>query len=223
VKRVQAAVKALTSGKGALDVKLCQLVTLYDGGQPVRMSKRSGTFVTLREVIDRVGKDVFRFVMLTRRNDQTLDFDFAKVVEQSKDNPVFYVQYAHARARSVLRLAAASLPDERLDPESLGNGPLALLDDPSELALIRLLASWPRMVEGAAAAHEPHRLAFYLQEVAALFHGLWNKGKDDAGLRFIQSGARDVTLARLALVQAVAFVVASGLSVFGVEPAEEMR
>jgi len=223
VKRVQAAVKALTGGKGALDVKLCQLVTLYDGGQPVRMSKRSGAFVTLREVIDRVGKDVFRFVMLTRRNDQTLDFDFAKVVEQSKDNPVFYVQYAHARARSVLRLAAASLPEERLDPESLGNGPLALLDDPSELALIRLLASWPRMVEGAAAAHEPHRLAFYLQEVAALFHGLWNKGKDDAGLRFIQSGARDVTLARLALVQAVAFVVASGLNVFGVEPAEEMR
>jgi arginyl-tRNA synthetase len=223
VKRVQAAVMALTEGQGRLDVKLCQLVSLSDHGEPVKMSKRAGTFITLREVVDQVGKDVFRFVMLTRRNDQTLDFDFAKVVEQSKDNPVFYVQYAHARARSVLRLAAASLPGEGLDPESLGNAPLALLDDPSELALIRLLASWPRMVEGAAEAHEPHRLAFYLQEVAALFHGLWNKGKDDAGLRFIQSGARDLTLARLALVQAVAFVVASGLNVFGVEPAEEMR
>jgi arginyl-tRNA synthetase len=223
VKRMQASVTALTGGKGTLDVKLCQLVSLYDQGQPVRMSKRAGTFVTLRDVVEQVGKDVFRFVMLTRRNDQALDFDFAKVVEQSKDNPVFYVQYAHARARSVLRLAANSMPDLRLDPDSLAHAPLEKLRDSAELALIRLLAGWPRLVEGAAEAHEPHRLAFYLHELASSFHALWNKGKDEAGLRFIVSDSAEVTSARLALVQAVAFVVASGLQVFGVTPAEEMR
>jgi arginyl-tRNA synthetase len=223
VKRMQAAVTALTQGKAALDVKLCQLVNLFDQGQPVRMSKRAGTFVTLREVVDKVGKDVFRFVMLTRRNDQALDFDFAKVVEQSKDNPVFYVQYAHARASSVMRHAAEEFAPDELAPAALARAPLALLDDRDEIALIRLLAQWPRTVEGAAETHEPHRIAFYLQEVAAAFHGLWNKGKDEARLRFIQSGAKDLTLARLALVQAVAFVVASGLAVFGVAPAEEMR
>jgi arginyl-tRNA synthetase len=223
VKRVAAAVKALTGGKGALDVKLCQLVNLYDNGVPVRMSKRAGTFVTLREVVDDVGKDVFRFVMLTRRNDQPLDFDFAKVVEQSKDNPVFYVQYAHARARSVLRHAAEHFSAEALSPESLSQARLARLTDPAELALIRHLASWPRLVENAAETHEPHRIAFYLQDLAALFHGLWNKGKDDASLRFILSDAPELTLARLALVRSVAFVVASGLSVFGVQPVEEMR
>jgi arginyl-tRNA synthetase len=223
VKRMQAAVTALTGGKAALDVKLCQLVNLFDQGQPVRMSKRAGTFVTLREVVDKVGKDVFRFVMLTRRNDQALDFDFAKVVEQSKDNPVFYVQYAHARASSVMRHAAEELAPEELAPAALARARLALLDDRDEIALIRLLAQWPRVVEGAAETHEPHRIAFYLQEVAAAFHGLWNKGKDEARLRFIQSGAKDLTVARLALVQAVAFVVASGLAVFGVAPAEEMR
>jgi arginyl-tRNA synthetase len=222
VKRMQAAVQALTNGHGSLDVKLCQLVHLFDKGVPVRMSKRAGTFVTLREVVDEVGKDVFRFVMLTRRNDQTLDFDFAKVVEQSKDNPVFYVQYAHARARSVLRHAAEMFAAEELSAESLASKPLARLTDASELALIRLLAGWPRLVESAAETHEPHRIAFYLQEVAAAFHGHWNKGNDDAGLRFIVSESPALTLARLALVQAVAFVVASGLKVFGVEPAEEM-
>jgi arginyl-tRNA synthetase len=223
VKRMQAAVTALTGGKGTLDVKLCQLVLLFDQGEPVRMSKRAGTFITLRDVVEQVGKDVFRFVMLTRRNDQTLDFDFAKVVEQSKDNPVFYVQYAHARARSVLRLAGNSMPELALDPEALAAAPLELLSDSAELTLIRYLAGWPRLVESAAATHEPHRVAFYLQELASIFHGLWNKGKDDATLRFILSDSPEVTSARLALVQAVAFVVASGLNVFGVTPAEEMR
>jgi arginyl-tRNA synthetase len=223
VKRVAAAVTALSGGQAALDVKLCQLVNLFDKGAPVRMSKRAGTFVTLREVVDEVGKDVFRFVMLTRRNDQALDFDYAKVVEQSKDNPVFYVQYAHARARSVLRHAAEQFSAAQLRPESLAAAPLQRLTDPAELALIRHLASWPRLVESAAETHEPHRIAFYLQELAAAFHGLWNKGKDDSGLRFIMSDAPELTMARLTLVQAVAFVVASGLKVFGVEPVEEMR
>jgi arginyl-tRNA synthetase len=222
VKRMQAAVTALTGGAARLDVKLCQLVNLFDKGVPVRMSKRAGTFVTLRDAVDEVGKDVFRFVMLTRRNDQPLDFDFAKVVEQSKDNPVFYVQYAHARARSVLRRAVETLPDANLSPESLASSALARLTDPAELALIRHLAGWPRLVESAAETHEPHRIAFYLQEVAAQFHGLWNKGNDDASLRFLHSDAPELSEARLALVQAVAFVVASGLSVIGVTPAEEM-
>src|SRR6266852_6317769 len=217
------AVKALSNGRAALDVKLCQLVNLFDKGAPVRMSKRAGTFVTLREVVDEVGKDVFRFVMLTRRNDQALDFDFAKVVEQSKDNPVFYVQYAHARARSVLRHAAEQFSAEQLRPEALAAAPMARLTDPAELALIRHLASWPRLVESAAETHEPHRIAFYLQELAAAFHGLWNKGNDDASLRFILADAPELTLARLTLVQGVAFVVASGLKVFGVAPVEEMR
>jgi arginyl-tRNA synthetase len=219
---MQAAVTALTGGAATLDVKLCQLVNLFDKGVPVRMSKRAGTFVTLREVVDQVGKDVFRFVMLIRRNDQALDFDFAKVVEQSKDNPVFYVQYAHARARSVLRRGAELLPGDNLTPESLAAAPLARLTDPAELALIRHLAGWPRLVESAAESHEPHRIAFYLQELAAQFHGLWNKGNDDASLRFLLSDAPELTAARLVLVQAVAFVVASGLTVFGVTPAEEM-
>ena len=222
VKRMQAAVKALTGGAVSLDVKLTQLVNLFDNGEPVRMSKRAGTFVTLREVVDEVGKDVFRFIMLTRRNDQTLDFDFAKVTEQSKDNPVFYVQYAHARAASVMRHAAAQLPPERLGDAALAAAPLDRLADPLELALIRLLASWPRIVEAAAEAHEPHRIAFFLQEVAAQFHLLWTKGKDEATLRFLIAADPDLTCARLALVRAVALVIASGLAVFGVEPVEEM-
>ena len=222
VKRVGAAVQALTNGAATFDVKLCQLVSLFDNGQPVRMSKRAGTFVTLREVVDEVGKDVFRFIMLTRRNDQTLDFDFARVTEQSKDNPVFYVQYAHARACSVMRHAAEELAAADLSDAALPGANLALLSDSAELALIRLLAGWPRLVESAAEAHEPHRLAFYLQEVAAQFHLLWTKGRDEAQLRFIISGDPDLTRARLALVRGVATVVASGLAVFGVTPAEEM-
>jgi arginyl-tRNA synthetase len=223
VKRMKAAVAAATGGEGALDVKLCQLVSLYDKGEPVRMSKRAGTFVTLRDAVDEVGKDVFRFVMLTRRNDQALDFDFAKVVEQSKDNPVFYVQYAHARASSVMRHARHELPQLDLSPAGLAGARLERLADPDELAIIRHLAGWPRLVESAAEAHEPHRVAFYLQDLAASFHGLWNKGNDDATLRFIAADDPELTQARLALVQGVAFVVASGLAVFGVRPVEEMR
>jgi arginyl-tRNA synthetase len=222
VKRMQAAVRALSGGQAALDVKLTQLVNLFDKGEPVRMSKRAGTFVTLREVVDEVGKDVFRFIMLTRKNDQALDFDFAKVTEQSKDNPVFYVQYAHARAASVMRHAAEMLPADQLTDASLLTAPLDRLDDPNGLALIRLLAGWPRIVAGAAEAHEPHRLAFFLQEVAAQFHLLWTKGRDEATLRFLVAAEPDLTRARLALVRAVALVIASGLAVFGVEPVEEM-
>jgi arginyl-tRNA synthetase len=222
VKRMQAAVKALSAGEAALDVKLCQLVHLFDKGEPVRMSKRAGTFVTLREVLDEVGKDVFRFIMLTRKNDQTLEFDFAKVTEQSKDNPVFYVQYAHARAASVMRHAAELLPPAQLSDAALRAAPLGRLEDPLELALIRQLASWPRIVEAAAEAHEPHRVAFFLQEVAAQFHLLWTKGKDEATLRFLVGGDPELTRARLALVRAVALVIASGLQVFGVDPVDEM-
>jgi arginyl-tRNA synthetase len=222
-KRMSAAVKALSDGKAHLDCKICQLVNLSEGGQPVKMSKRAGTFVTLRDVVERVGKDVVRFIMLTRRNDQTIDFDFQKVTEQSRDNPVFYVQYAHARARSVLRLAGESLAAERLAPAALAKADLGRLTDPSEIALIRSLANWPRIVESAAEAHEPHRLAFYLYELAAEFHQLWNKGKDDATLRFIIAGQDDLTQARMALIRATAMVVASGLAVFGVEPVEELR
>jgi arginyl-tRNA synthetase len=221
VKRMQAAVKALTRGAGALDVKLCQLVNLFDQGQPVRMSKRAGTFITLREVVDEVGKGAFRFMMLTRRNDQAIDFDFAKVKDQSKDNPVFYVQYAHARAASVLRHGREVLGDEAV--ESLTDSLLERLTAVEELGLVKHLAGWPRLVESAAETHEPHRIAFYLQDLSALFHMLWNKGKDDATLRFVVSGDKSLTQARLALVQGIKHVIASGLSVFGVEPIEEMR
>jgi arginyl-tRNA synthetase len=222
VKRMQAAVRGVTDGNASLDVKLCQLVRLFDRGSLVRMSKRAGTFVTLREVIEEVGKDVFRFIMLTRRNDQALDFDFAKVTEQSKDNPVFYVQYAHARAASVMRHAVEQFPGDDLSDRALAEAPLDRLSDPAELALIRELAGWPRVVESAAEAHEPHRIAFYLQDVAASFHALWNKGKDEAELRFILADDPSLTRARLALVRGVAIVIASGLAVIGVEPVEEM-
>ncbi|GHD48268.1 arginine--tRNA ligase [Thalassobaculum fulvum] len=223
VKRMKAAVTAITGGEGSLDVKLCQLVHLFDGGKPVRMSKRAGTFVTLRDVIDAVGPDVVRFIMLTRRNDQTLDFDYQKVREQSRDNPVFYVQYAHARATSVIRHAGEALPGRDLSDAALAKVPLASLTDPDELGLIKVLAGWPRLVESAAEAHEPHRVAFYLGEVAAAFHGLWNKGKEEARLRFILADDAETTLARLALVRATATVIASGLAVIGVQPVEELR
>ena len=221
VKRMQAAVKAVTGGEGSLDVKLCQLVNLLEAGEPVKMSKRAGTFVTLREVVDRVGPGVVRFIMLTRRNDQTLDFDLAKVTEQSRENPVFYVQYAHARACSVMRHAAEIKVNT--DASMLAGGPLNLLTDSDELALIKTMASWPRVMEGAAEAHEPHRLAFYLYDLASQFHALWNKGRDNASLRFLIPGEAQLTAARLGLVRAVALVVASGLKVMGVEPLEEMR
>jgi arginyl-tRNA synthetase len=222
VKRMQAAVRAVTGDAASLDLKIYQFVNLFDKGVLVRMSKRAGTFITLREVIDEVGKDVFRFIMLTRRNDQALEFDFAKVTEQSRDNPVFYVQYAHARAASVMRHAVEQFPEADLSDAALSATPLEKLSDPAELALIRQLAGWPRLVESAAEAHEPHRIAFYLQELAALFHALWNKGKDEATLRFIVAAEPALTRARLALVRAVAIVIASGLAVIGVEPAREM-
>jgi len=223
VKRMQAAIKALTKGEGVLDVKLCNMVSLSDNGVPVKMSKRAGTFVTLRDVIDQVGKDVVRFIMLTRKNDMGLDFDFAKVTEQSKDNPVFYVQYAHARVNSVMRMATEELGADAVTDDAIHGADLGRLTDPAELQLVKQLVQWPRLVESAADAHEPHRVAFYLNDVAAAFHGLWNKGKDDKSLRFIISDDVDLTLARLALIRAAANVVASGLDVFGVTPVIEMR
>jgi arginyl-tRNA synthetase len=223
VKRMQAAVKSFSGGEAALDVKLCQMILLLDNGEPVKMSKRAGTFVTLREVIDRVGKDVVRFIMLIRRNDAQLEFDLAQVMEQSRDNPVFYVQYAHARVRSVLRHAAASMPALDLSSGGLANVPLGSLTDESEIDLIRTMAAWPHLVEQAAEAHEPHRIAYYLNDLAAKFHALWNKGRDEAHLRFLIAEEPERTAARLALISSVATVVASGLNVFGVAPVEEMR
>ena len=223
VKRMQAAVVAVSEGKASLDVKLCQLVHLMERGEPVKMSKRSGTFVTLRDVVDEVGKDVVRFIMLTRKNDAPLEFDLAKVTEQSKDNPVFYVQYAHARACSALRNAAAQFPGLKLDDSTLSAANVRRLADEGELALIRLMAAWPRIVEGAAEAHEPHRVAFYLYDLASVFHAQWNRGNENEALRFIVAGDAEMTAARLALVRAVAIVVASGLQVMGVTPVEEMR
>jgi arginyl-tRNA synthetase len=223
VKRMTAAVEALTEGKAEFTVLLCQLVKLMRHGEPVKMSKRAGTFVTLKEVVDEVGKDVVRFIMLTRKNDAPLDFDLEKVLEKSRDNPVFYVQYAHARARSVLRHAAAELPGVPRDPAALAAGRLDLLTDSDELALMKQMAGWPRLVESAAEAYEPHRVAFFLYEFAATFHGLWTRGKDETALRFLLPDEPELTAARLALVQAVAFTIASGLRIFGVEPVEEMR
>ncbi len=223
VKRMKAAVAAITDGKAELDVKICQLVRLFREGQPVRMSKRGGTFITLREVVEEVGKDVVRFMMLTRKNDAPLDFDLAKAIEQSRDNPVFYVQYAHARCHSVLRLAHEAFPSLDFSPGSLALQRLDRLVDPHELQLVKLLAAWPRMIESAAAAHEPHRLAFFLYDVAAAFHGLWNRGMDEAALRFLIADDEPLSGARLALVRAVALVIASGLGIFGVTPVEEMR
>ncbi|MEK9753439.1 MAG: arginine--tRNA ligase [Rhodospirillaceae bacterium] len=223
VKRMKAAVTALTGNPEALDIRLCQIVHLTKGGEPMRMSKRAGTFVTLRDLIDEVGKDVVRFIMLTRKSDTQMEFDLEKAVEQSRDNPVFYVQYAHARCRSVLRNALELFQVDEISPAALADVDLGRLTDGSELDLIRHMAGWPRMVEGAAQAHEPHRVAYYLNELAELFHGLWNKGRDDATLRFIHEDDKSLTLARLALVQAVATVIASGLGVFGVEPVEELR
>ena len=223
VKRVKAALKALTGGKCSLDVQLYQMVRLLNKGEPVKMSKRAGTFVTMRDLIDEVGKDVVRFIMLTRKNDALLDFDYAKVTEKSRENPVFYVQYAHARGRSVFRHAAEMFPGADLSDAALAEADLSLLTDADEIAVLRTLAAWPRTVEAAAQAHESHRLAFYMYELASQFHTLWNKGNDAAQLRFLQAENESVSLARLALVRGVGLVIASGLAVFGVEPVEEMR
>ncbi len=223
VKRMKAAVAAVTGGEAELDVKLCQLVKLLRHGKAVKMSKRAGSFVTLREVVDEVGKDVVRFIMLTRKNDAPLDFDLARVSEQSRDNPVFYVQYAHARVCSVMRHVANDFPGLETDPKSLAGADLDRLTNDAELALIKVLADWPRQVESAGEAHEPHRLTFFLCDLAAAFHGLWNKGKEEPRLRFMVADDIDLTRARLALVRATGLVIASGLEIFGVEPVEEMR
>jgi arginyl-tRNA synthetase len=227
VKRMQAAVKALSGGKAELDVKIVQLVKLLRAGQPIKMSKRSGEFVTLAEVVSEVGRDAVRFMMLYRKNDAVLDFDLAKVIEQSRDNPVFYVQYGHARAQSVLRNAREVLPDLPAEAAArarmLAKVPLEALEDAGELALIRRLALYPRLIEAAAVAHEPHRIAFYLYDLASEFHSQWNKGNDASYLRFIIPNDPQITKTRLALVQGVVTVLASGLNLLGVEAPNEMR
>jgi arginyl-tRNA synthetase len=228
IKRLQAAVKAVTADKAALDVKIVQLVKLLRNGEPVRMSKRAGDFVTLREVVDEVGNDAVRFMMLYRKNDAVLDFDLAKVIEQSRDNPVFYVQYGHARGHSIFRNARedvlGDLPEETSARLSyLAGAPVERLTDPAELDLLKRLALYPRMIEGAAAAHEPHRIAFYLYDLASEFHALWTKGRDLPYLRFISDKDAEMTKARLAMVQGVVSVLASGLGILGVHAPNEMR
>ncbi|NNL72673.1 MAG: arginine--tRNA ligase, partial [Silicimonas sp.] len=214
VKRMNAAVSALSDGRVPLDVKLTQLVKLWKDGEPFKMSKRAGTFITLRDVVDEVGPDVTRFHMLTRKNDAPLDFDFARVTEQSKDNPVFYVQYAHARVRSVMRKA------EEMHLDWSDN---AKLEDEAEFTVARKIAEWPRLVEIAARNHEPHRVAFYLYELASDFHTLWNRGNDKPHLRFLHEDNPEATAAKIALPRAVGVVISNGLSILGVTPVEEMR
>ena len=221
VKRMNAAVKALSNGRVPLDVKLIQLVKLYKNGEPFKMSKRAGTFVTLRDVVEEAGADVTRFIMLTRKNDAALDFDFARVLEQSKDNPVWYVQYASARVHSVLRRATEA--GIAVDDSTLADADLSVLSHPAELELARKVAEWPRLVENAARAHEPHRVAFFLYELASDLHSLWNRGNDDMSLRFIQDGDAVTSQGKIALVRAVGVVISSGLAILGVTPAEEMR
>ncbi|SCM75258.1 Arginine--tRNA ligase [uncultured Pleomorphomonas sp.] len=221
VKRLEAVGNAISGGTIEVIVRLCQLVKLYRGGEPVKMSKRSGDFVTLADVVEEVGRDAVRFMMLMRKNDAPLDFDFVKVKEQSKDNPVFYVQYAHARCHSILRQARETAPEVAAADESAA--PLHLLADPAELALIRKLAEFPRVVDAAADSHEPHRIAFYLYELASDFHGHWNAGKENVDLRFVNPVEPLLTHARLALVKAVRNVLASGLEVLGVNAPQEMR
>ncbi|MFL5133580.1 MAG: arginine--tRNA ligase, partial [Microvirga sp.] len=223
VKRMQAAVRAVSDNKAELDVKLCQLVKLLRGGEPVKMSKRSGDFVTLREVVDEVGRDATRFMMIFRKNDAPLDFDLAKVVEQSKDNPVFYVQYAHARCASVFRQAAEAFPGADFSAAQLERADLSILSDEAEMDIIHRIAQFPRTIEAAAEAHEPHRVAFYLYDLASTFHSLWNKGKDLPQLRFVNLTDKDSTQARLALVHALKGVLASGLAILGVTAPDEMR
>lgn len=223
VKRMQSAVNAVTFNEAKLDVKICQIVHMLRDGKPVRMSKRSGDFVTIEDVVKAVGKDVIRFIMLTRKNDQVLEFDFDKVVEQSRDNPVFYVQYAHARCCSVLRNADIGNNGGSFEKSNFCNNNLSLLTDKNELNVIKILANWPRIIQGAAKAHEPHRIAFYLSDLAAAFHSLWNKGKEDEKLRFIIEDDKELSSARLSLIKAIAIVIASGLEVIGIEAAEELR
>ena len=222
VKRITAAIKAVSGGEAELDCKINQLINITRNGEPVRMSKRAGTFVTLRDVLDDVGKDVFRFVIMTRKNDVSFDFDLVKVKEQSKDNPVFYVQYCHARICSVLRHATDMFGPDVASDKNLSGASMDLLTDVDELALIKLMAAWPRAIAAATLAHEPHRLCFYIHDLAAAFHSLWNKGKDEATLRFLIEGNRELTLARLAMIVACRNIIAAGLDIFGVTPMQEM-
>ncbi|CUJ88676.1 Arginine--tRNA ligase [Ruegeria denitrificans] len=221
VKRMKAAVSALSDGKVPLDIKLTQLVKLWKKGEPFKMSKRAGNFVTLRDVVDQVGPDVTRFVMLTRKNDAPLDFDFDKVLEQSRENPVFYVQYAHARVMSVLRRAAEA--GIAADDAALSGADLSKNDHASELTVAKKLAEWPRLVEIAARTNEPHRVAFYLYELAGDFHALWNKGNEETQLRFLQDGDVATSQSKIALARAVSVVISAGLGILGVTPAQEMR
>ncbi len=222
VKRLEAVARAVSDGKAKLTVLLCQLVKLYRDGEPVKMSKRSGDFVTLREVVDEVGRDSVRFMMLYRKNSEPLDFDFAKVTEQSKDNPVFYVQYAHARCMSVFRQAKDAFPDLDLDSLDLAAS-AGGISDPNELQLVAKLAEYPRIVESAALSQEPHRIAFYLYDLASFFHAHWNKGKEQPELRFVNDKNRELSIARLGLVRAVASVLRSGLTITGTAAPDEMR
>ncbi|MBX4895508.1 arginine--tRNA ligase [Rhizobium bangladeshense] len=222
VKRLEAVARAVSEGKAKLTVLLCQLVKLYRNGEPVKMSKRSGDFVTLRDVVEEVGRDSVRFMMLYRKNSEPLDFDFAKVTEQSKDNPVFYVQYAHARCMSVFRQAREAFPDLDVSPEDLAKS-VAGIGDPAELQLVAKLAEFPRVVEAAAQSQEPHRIAFYLYDLASSFHAHWNKGKDQTELRFVNDKNRESSIARLGLVYAVASVLKSGLAITGTAAPDEMR
>jgi arginyl-tRNA synthetase len=223
VKRMQAAVKALSEGEVELDVKLCQLVKLMRLGEPVKMSKRSGDFITLREVVDEVGLDAVRFMMIFRKNDAPLEFDLAKVIEQSTDNPVFYVQYAHARAKSALRKGLGIFAESELSREVLARADFSLLNDQGEMQLIKLIVRFPRIIEAAALAHEPHRVAFYLYELASALQGQWTRGKEQPDLRFVNEESRALSLARLGLVSAVALVLGLGLGILGVNAPEEMR
>ena len=223
ISRMKAAVAALSDKKADLDIKVVNLVKLYKNGEPFKMSKRAGTFVTLRDVVDEVGRDPVRFMMLYRKNNEQLDFDFAKVTEQSKDNPVFYVQYAHARAASIFRNAAEQLPGLDLSQKALEKADLSILTDAGELDLIKRLGAFPRLIDGAAKAHEPHRVAFYLYDLASALHGQWSRGNDSPHLRFIQSNDGVATMARLALIAATKTVITSGLHILGVEAPDAMR
>jgi arginyl-tRNA synthetase len=222
VKRMQAAVLALSENKQSLDIKISEMVNLLDNGEPVKMSKRAGNIILVRDVVEAVGPDAVRFMMCYRAPNTVLDFDFAKVTEQSKDNPVFYVQYAHARAASVFRQAKEAFPDieEGVD---IASADLRLLDDAGEIALIRKLADFPRTVDGAAKAREPHRIAYYLYDLASAFHGQWTRGNESPHLRFIQAESRGLTMARLAMVAATRQVISSGLAILGVQAPDAMR
>ena len=222
IKRVKSAVNAVTNDQATLDVRVCQLVKLLDNGKPIKMSKRSGNFVTLRQLVDKVGKDIVRFIMLTRKNDAPLDFDLSAVTSQSRDNPVWYVQYAHARCNSLKNMIKGQMPNLDINYPALKNAKIELLRERPEIELLKLMAGWPRIIEASALAKEPHRIAFYLFDLASGFHSLWTQGKEDPSLRFMIKDDPELTKARLVLVCALQAVIASGLELIGIKPLEEM-